>query len=477
MKKKGCKWIAILLAASMAFGLVGCGDGDADDSGDGGGKEETWARPFDKYIQGEEVVDLGGYNFHIVDFNTDIWGPKEIKSTQDQLIVDIIEDVENTFNCTITVEEVSPDKIFDTANPSLMAGDKFADLVGTTMWAFGTLLSSNHVANVSNVESLELSEDCFNQNLISMATFGNAIYGFGADFGSHLTNHWVIFYNAKIWDELGLPDPYEMVRNNEWTWNKLVEYAKLALSDNDGNGVVDSESDRWGMVSPSGDLMRGMYLSMGGTFYANKDGKMRLSCLDSVSADKMNFCYNFFQTDKVLYKNENTGYLDLFAAGKALFLAYGNGTFDELKNMEDDFGVLPMPKWDAAQENYLNPIDHNAKIYCMTDTNKNTYEAGVIITALAKRYQACDDLKLEEMEDIYWRFDEDAEMVKNYVVGHGAYNVIDIIKRANSNFELPSGAMWDGVYNNMYTDITSTIASTEEALNIYLDDFFDNLSK
>lgn len=476
--KKGSKWIAALLTASMMFTLAGCGNGEAGSSGDDGGKEETWERAFDKYIQDEEAVDLGGYEFHIVDFNSNIWGPDEIKSPQDQLIVDIIEDVENKFNCTITFEEVSPDKIYDTANPSLMAGDKFADLVGTTMWAFGTLLSSNHVADVSNVESLDLSLDCFNHNLSDMATFGDSVYGFGAAFGSHLTNHWVIFYNARIWDELGLPDPYDLARNNEWTWDKLVEYAKKALLDNDGNGIVDSESDRWGMVAPSGDLMRGMYISMGGTFYeSNSEGKMRLSCLDSASADKMTFCYNFFQKDKVLYMNENEGYKELFAAGKALFLAYGNGTFDELKEMEDDFGVLPMPKWDASQESFLNPIDHNAKIYCMTDTNRNTYEAGVIITALAKRYQAYDDLKLEEMEDIYWRFDEDAEMVRNYVVGHGGYNVIDVIKRANSTFEMPSSAMWDGVYNNMYTDITSTIASAEDALNIYLDEFFDNLSK
>ena len=31
----------------------------------------------------------------------------------------------------------------------------------------------------------------------------------------------------------------------------------------------------------------------------------------------MSFCYNFFQNDKVLYMNENEGYKELFAAGKA----------------------------------------------------------------------------------------------------------------------------------------------------------------
>lgn len=486
MKKRSTKYLSFLLAGVMTAGLVGCGSPgrDAQDGTAGAGdsvpdgSQENWERPFDKYIQGEEVVDLEGYQFKIVDFNTDIYGPEEIKSTKDQLVVDIIEDVEKTFNCTIEVEEVSPDVIFDNAQPAIMSGDKYADLVGTTMWAFGYLLGGGLVTDLSQVETLDLSQECFIQNLSDMATFGNKTYGFGASFGSHLTNHWIIFYNARIWEELELPDPYELVRTNEWTWDKLLEYAKKSLRDNDGNGIIDSESDRWGMTAASGDLIRAMFFSMDGTYFEeNSEGKMRLSCLDSESADKMNFIYKYFQNDNVLYQNENLGYLEMFAAGKSLFLAYGNGTFDELKNMEDDFGVLPMPKWSSSQEEYLNPIDHNAKIYAMTTTNQNTYEAGIIITALAKRYQAYDEMEIQDMEDTYWRFDEDSEMVKDYVVGHGAYDVINIIKNANANFEMPNSVLFQGAYNNAYSDVVSTIAAYEEALNILLDEFFANLSK
>ncbi len=494
---KGKKWLSLLLSGALVMGLVGCGGSGSGASGASGekqgedsvaqadsgsgeteGEEEVWDRPFDKYIQDEVPEDLGGYNFKIVDFNTDIWGPEEIKSEEDQLVVDIIEDVEKTFNCTIEVEDVSPDVLFENAQPAIMGGDKYADLLGTTMWAFGYLMGGQLVRDLSEVDSLDLSQDCFIKNLSDMATFGNATYGFGASFGSHLTNHWVIFYNSRIWNELNLPDPYELVRNNEWTWDKLLEYAKQSLRDNDGNGIVDSESDRWGMTAASGDLIRAMYLSMGGTYYAeDANGNMRLSCLDSESAAKMKFIYDYFQNDNVLYRNENVGYLEMFAAGKSLFMAYGNGTFDELKNMEDDFGVLPMPKWNSSQESYLNPIDHNAKIYSMTTTNKNTHEAGVIIMALARRYQAVDEMKIQEMYDTYWRFDEDLEMVENYVVGHGAYDVINIIKNANKNFEMPNTVLFDAAYNNTYSDITSTIAQYEEALNILLDEFFANFSK
>lgn len=496
MRRK--KWLSLLLAVIMTVSLAGCGGnasvktsggtGAGTEETEGAGTEETdgtegteeeeaWERPFDKYIQDEEVVDLGGYNFKIVDFNTNIWRPEEIRSEQDQLIVNIVEDVEKTFNCTIEVEEVSPDTIFNNAQPAIMSGDKYADLLGTTLWAYGSLLGGQLLTDLSEVDSLDFTQDGFNKGLSDIATFGGATYGFGASFGS--PGYAVIYYNDRIWTELGLPDPYELVQSGEWTWAKLLEYGRMAIRDNDGNGIVDSVNDRWGLVAPNGDLITNMYLSMGGNFYTeNEEGKMRLSCLDSDSAAKMKFIYDFFQNENVLYKNENVGFLEMFYSGKSLFLLYGSDIYDDNKNMEDDWGVLPLPKWTPDQEEYLNPVNHNAKIYSIPSSNKNTYEAGVIITALAKRYQALYPLTLQEMADTYWRSDTAQAIMEEYVVESTyVYDVIDIIKNANSNFGLPNGVLFDAVYNNSYSDITSTIAQYEEALDILLDEFFANLSK
>ncbi|MGF7143070.1 hypothetical protein HNQ56_001492 [Anaerotaenia torta] len=502
MKLRSKKWMVLLLVCSMVLGMTGCGkdpkpaggtkedsqstgsggsetgDTETGDTGDDPSAEEQWDRLFDKYIQDEEPVDLNGYAFKVVDFHTSRWEPEEIKSPQDQLVCDIIEDVEKTYNCTIEFESVSPDVIFETAQPEIMAGGKYADLIGTTMWAFGKMLGGGLVRDLSDVETLDLSAPYWNKNVSDTATFGNSTYAFGGPFGSHFGNHWIIFYNSRIWNELGLPDPYEMVEKNEWTWAKLVEYSKLALRDNDGDGVVNSESDRWGMTAPSGDLIQSVFFGMGARYYKEDgNGHVRLDCIDPVSADKIDFMYNLYQTDNILYKNENVGYLEMFAAGKSLFLAYGNDAHAELKDMEDDFGVLPLPKWNAEQAEYQNAVDHNAPIFAMTTTNKNTYEAGIIITALGKRYQALEELKIQDMEDTFWRFDEDKEMVTKYIVGHGAYDVINIIKNANSNFEVPASVLFNGCYNNAYSDIVSTIASMEDALDVLLDEFFDNLSK
>ncbi len=481
------RFIALLLVGVLIISMTACSKSDggsqpvneeaqAVESNDDTADE--FERPFDKYIQGEEVVDLGGYNFKVVDFHSHRWEPEEITSPMDELVVAIKEDVEKTFNCTITYENVAPDVIFETAQPEIMAGGKYADLIGTTMWAFGKLLGSNLLADLNDVESLNLENSYWNQGVIDTATFGNSTYAFGAPFGSHFGNYWVVYYNARIWNELGLPDPYEMVEAGTWTWDKFVSYAKKATLDMDGDGLVGSENDRWGLTAPSGDLIQSIFFGLGGKYYKEVEpGKVRVACTDAESAEKMNAMYKFYQTDNVLYQNENLGYKEMFAAGKSLFCAYGNGAHTEFKDMEDDFGVLPMPKWNEAQEAYIGAPDHNAPIFAMTSTNKNTYEAGIIIEALGRRYQAYDDLAIEDYENTFWRFDKDREIVEKYVDNHGAYDISNIIKNANSNFDLPAKSLFEGCFLNLYTDIVSTIKSFEDAISVLLDEFFINLSK
>jgi len=501
MKKGFYKLLGLMLSVMMVLSLAGCKKGDAPDgdkpaqgaedgntptgseennNGDDGDEEyNPFERPFDKYIKDEVVVDLNGYEFKVVDFHAHRWDPETISSPQDELVVAMVEDVENTFNCTITYENIGPGEIFDIASPEIMGGGKFVDLLGTTMWAFGKFLGSNLVADLTEVETLNLDSPWWNKSVIETTSFGPSTYAFGGLFGTHFSNYWVTYYNKRIWNELGLPDPYELVESGEWTFDKFVDYAKRALSDMDGDGLVTSEADRWGVSAPEGDMEGSLYFGLGGKYYQIIDElTVRLACIDSDSADKLDALYNFYQKDNVLYKNENLGYLEMFASGKALFCCYmNNGGLPQLKDMEDDFGVLPMPKWNKEQPEYICAPDHNAPIFAMTSTNRNTYEAGIIIEALGRRYQAYDDITMEDYTNTFWRDDRDAELVAKYVINHGAYDIINMIKNANSNFNLPATVVDSSVRLNQYSDMVSTIKAVEGALNVMLDEFFANLAK
>ena len=46
-----------------------------------------------------------------------------------------------------------------------------------------------------------------------------------------------------------------------------------------------------------------------------------------------------------------------FASGKHLFTFGGSNVITEFADMEDDFGIIPMPKWNAEQSGYYHTVD------------------------------------------------------------------------------------------------------------------------
>ncbi|MGM9625046.1 MAG: hypothetical protein ACI3XM_04975, partial [Eubacteriales bacterium] len=55
-----------------------------------------------------------------------------------------------------------------------------------------------------------------------------------------------------------------------------------------------------------------------------------------------------------------------------------------------NFGIIPFPKYDEAQENYYTHVDGHAPLMCLPKTNTYTERTGVIIECLnAESYRTC----------------------------------------------------------------------------------------
>jgi len=60
-----------------------------------------------------------------------------------------------------------------------------------------------------------------------------------------------------LFDRLGLPDPYMLQENGDWTWEKFAEIAQMATRDEDGDG----ENDLWGLAIQGHNLYSPLILS------------------------------------------------------------------------------------------------------------------------------------------------------------------------------------------------------------------------
>ena len=54
-----------------------------------------------------------------------------------------------------------------------------------------------------------------------------------------------------------------------------------------------------------------------------------------------------------------------------------------MREMEDNFGIIPFPKYDEAQDGYYTHVDGHAPLMILPKTIQNTDKAGIIMEALA----------------------------------------------------------------------------------------------
>ena len=141
--------------------------------------------------------------------------------------------------------------------------------------------------------------------------------------------------------------------------------------------------------------------------------------------------------------------------------------------MEDDWGVLPMPKLDEAQEDYYSCVDHNSGVFGITNTNTNLKEVSIILNALGLHCQILEDIYWPDYKETYWRHEGDSQLIADYVVGSGRYDLAILLQNANSVFNAPMSKVFNCTFGGGNADFASYIDSVEDVINVTIEEVFD----
>ncbi|ALS26579.1 ABC transporter substrate-binding protein [Paenibacillus sp. 32O-W] len=480
-----------LLVVVMLLSIVAtaCKSGDGGSAGTGGETEpnvaentespgsegETGTEP-----EGEQpaddgappVQDLGGYTFVVADNNPNRWFPEEGSSDLANAIIDRVKWVEETYNVRIEVRKHSEDEL----SAAVLAGDKYADVIVTPTWELGRHINGKRLVDLNTIPNLDMSKDYWKEyNTSNLLTYDNRTYGAAAPFANQNDEVWVIVFNKRILNELGLENPYELVKNKQWTFEKMLEMEKAAKRDLNGDGVMDS-NDRYGLATGHDwDIAVALYLASGNKIIdIAPDGKMTYA----VNTPK---AYETLDTIKQMTKRGDTffpkndgedmdAYVKAFVEGKALFLAYsrGRGVIDPIYQMEDDFGFVPLPMGNNTDD-YLSWVSHDAPSIAVPVTNKELDKTGLILEALAWKAKDEEKIRLDEIAFTQLRDDESLEILqqlKNYGVSDMAFIGQQMQGNVHSGLALiPSVGFYE-----QDLEPASKVAEIEEAVNIGLEE-------
>jgi ABC-type glycerol-3-phosphate transport system substrate-binding protein len=249
--------------------------------------------------------------------------------------------------------------------------------------------------NWNDVPNIDFDKPWWNETAINeLRVQGVSFLAFSDMLISSYDNTNAMLFNKKLYADLGLTDNlYDVVREGKWTIDKLYEITKDMYRDLNGDGNYD-DGDMYGLVSIADGATSWCYGFNHPITRVNGEGYPEIALSNEKSAQiafKMYDCYFNTPSWRLLIgekTKEGVSMWDytgmMFTNNRAVFIGAGIGAGKSFRDKEEDFGLLPMPKWKEDQEKYHSQMGGHGSIMAIPRTSADNDEMiGTIMEALA----------------------------------------------------------------------------------------------
>jgi len=376
------KLFALALAALMLFCVSCKKDGGKTNDGNVSGEYEISDYTSDLWVE-----DYDGYNFRILvrpSYVSDQYLEEDSDDPVESAVYKRNKTIEEMFNITISANLASTDNYETDALNPILAGDDAYDMILCHNGAAFTYANQGAAVNLNDVDTIHLEKPWWSQDMVEGCNLGGNLYVLDGDISMHRVNYAMcLFFNKNIFDELGLEYPYEMVEYGEWTFDEFEELVKQGARDLDGDGLISPENDRMGLITSHWTMPIAVIYTGGQRIYTkNEEGYLDLTLNTMKTVDIYDAYFDLTSQEGVLLcNNKETRGAGVFEQGRALFTDGSLGSAKTKRNMEDDFGIVPLPKFEYDDE-YATVTNGMANLMVMPITVEDESRTGAIIEAL-----------------------------------------------------------------------------------------------
>lgn len=343
-----------------------------------------------------EGIDYGGEEYSILHGQT-ITGPGENEVTYklDEIETgDIIAEAvyertrlaEEALNIKIVSEQIDWSELAEVLSKSVAAGDSAFEAVIGRLSVLAQAVPNGYLYDLSSIGTLDLSNPWWDQQVNTSMTVGGkqCIASGDINFYDDYSILCMVF-NKKLFANNDITEPYDLARSGGWTFDAFYEIVNNAAQDVNGDSKFD-ENDFYGYVCNTG-MLPSMMISFEEELTIPENGGYSLNQSASLMDKATNFASKMLNNDSVIVVERKLGYEKgdlLFPNGQALMSqALVGSIVDFRQSMEDDFGILPFPKYDASQESYHHLISqHWASSVAVPVTCKDFDKVGYVLDTL-----------------------------------------------------------------------------------------------
>ena len=473
---KNIRTISLILATLMLAGsLSACGDTQSDvttDSTDtqSGADTDTTTGNAGEYVKPDKKFDGQNVNFLLWTEVCHFDAAEESGDTINDAVYKRNTKVQELFGVTFTYDSRNGaggnySSWLNTLNSSILAGDNTYQIAGGYGYNLTNDALNDSFQNLQTNPYIDFSKPWWPSNIIDAASIGGRTnVCFGNIDPSYYDTTYAMFFNKRIAEDIGAGDLYGMVDDGTWTIDKMFSLAITGSRDIDGDTKI-KDGDIYGYITDKW-MCYDAFVHACDIKISERDssGTPVLLGLTERYIDAEKKISEFMNGSGIVRtKGDLNGDILTFGNGEAFFYPSSLGSAQSLRDMSDDFGILPYPKYNEAQERYItyNAIGNSTAFVAPITSDEAL--VGCVIEALA--YYGWKDILPEYYERALKgkaTRDSDSEAMLDIIFNNIEYEFTEIYSRNFGDQKAPSMMMRVAVGENK--DISSLWAKNE---NLY----------
>ena len=368
MKKQLSLFLALLLAVSCA---AGCSESAVNSEGETPSAEsvsEEAVSPEEAEDAEEELSDdLPDVKFDGRDYviytrsccenhKKGVYMPEMTGEVVDDAIYERNLAVQERFDVNIPEPLLGPDGECAELNASVQAGDDMCDVAIMHYKWLGNSATSGYFIDAASVGYLGLEKPWWYQNVNDAYSFAGHYYVLVGMYD--LDNYYdsvATYFNKNMFaDYFPNDDLYSVVKEGKWTIDALRTYADGVTTDLNGDGKMDPTNDQYGYGMANGYSF--IYQFGWDQMITERDseGYPQYVIHTERQVQIVDTLYDLLHGTGVVILDESGGpAVEAFKNGRLLFTIQNLSASINFRDVEHDFGILPICKLDEAQERYL----------------------------------------------------------------------------------------------------------------------------
>ena len=341
--------------------------------------------------------------------------------------------------------------------------------------------SSGYLYNMLDAECeyLNFEKPWWSELLLEQATFGDNLYFASGDISRNaLEMMYVCFVNTNLLAEYQLENPQNFVESGDWTYAKFIEMCQGVYKDTDGDGTKSSakdSGDTFGYIT-YGTYADNWFYGTGATICEKgEDGNIveSPSFTGERVANTVDMLNDLFTSEYAIY-TDAVHHQTAFGQGRALFMTDRCRTSHKRLAAEfdfDDFLIVPCPKYDKDQENYITVMGNPFTLYAIAADIEDPKMASAFIECFASEgYRQVTPAVFELSLKTRYVDDPVSALMYDIVRANITYDIgrifsDDLIGQSTFRNAIAGGQAWGAVAKQAAKGLTKTLKTLNAALN------------